>query len=646
MRVIENAKKEFMKHTEDARKETKYNPMHAEVIKNIIENGESFTREKWDSIYKSKETPWRADKLMQEVMVRTKGFPDDLCEKILSCAFNKRIYKAALSREDISLKNIEIALAGISERELTKALQAKELSDRVVNQIAKRAINRLMYDPERIPDKYEMYALEQMTDKDAAQSYFSELEFGEVGEKILTIFANNHKLEEVRDEAFNLGCNPEKITAPYTEYMENIIIEGAMYAYFDTSSSYSAKQDAKELIMNAIAKNQISESMEKKIIDEFVSESKSKYYGDNEILATLLSNTKSVAVMEEGLKSFPSFASELIFKNPHAPHSLVEAQLNDELVKMFKMSLNTKSKIKLFDTYKHGLQEKLDGPWRDVELSKKYYDTITKPDSGLNASKAEVIATIASTNGTPEVYLDKILAYSLPAPDAQQVDSISVFKLNALMNKTLKKHDLPTYMVGDHPVSEFMRHLDTAVKYGTKDNLDALRGATIRLASNVSFFEHKDAYLEAFREVRAEFSKYQVPACPAQKQTTERIENLLEAVTNEAEKLSEIISAINKKPEECNRTEIEIAKNLVLNSSTDVARQDPVAFILGFEEAMNEYVKLSQREHQLDIEEGKIAPDATIEHVLSDEIVMMENTKTTTSAPATRTAPVIEDIEL
>lgn len=77
MRVIENAKKEFMKHTEDARKETKYNPMHAEVIKNIIENGESFTREKWDSIYKSKETPWRADKLMQEVMVRTKGFPND-----------------------------------------------------------------------------------------------------------------------------------------------------------------------------------------------------------------------------------------------------------------------------------------------------------------------------------------------------------------------------------------------------------------------------------------------------------------------------------------------------------------------------------------------------------------------------------------
>ena len=646
MRVVENAKKEFMKHTEEARKETKYNQKHAEVIRDIIENGASFTREKWDSIYKSKETPWRADKLMQEVMVRTKGFPDDLCEKILSCAFNKRIYKAALSRDDISLKNIEIALAGISERELTKALQAKELSSRVVNQIAKRAINRMTYDTERIPDKYEMYALEQMTDKNAANTYLSEIEFGEVAEKVLTIFANNPSLEEVRDEAFNLGCNPEKITSPYTAYMEEIIVSGAMYSYFDSSSSYSAKQEAKELLIGVIEKRQISEDMEKRIIDEFVAESKSKYYGDNEVLAALLSNTRSKDIMAEGLKAFPSFAAELIFRNNRTPYEVVEAQVTDELVKMFKMPLNTKSKIKLFEDYKQGLQQKLDGIWKDVDLGKKFYDTITKPESSLTVGKADIIATIASASGTPNAYLNKILEYKLPSPDAQQVDSISIFKLNALVNNKMQKYGLPSHMVGDHPISEFMRYFDNAVRYGSKSTLDDLRGATIRLASNVSFFENKDKYLEAFKEVRAEFSHYQNQPCPAEKQVTERIENLLEAVTNEATKLSEVIAAINKKPEECNRNEVEIAKTLVLNSSTDVAKDDPVSFILGFEEAMNEYVKLSQREHQLDIEEGRIKPETSVEQILDDGTIMVESLASSASAPVSKPAHVVEDIEL
>ena len=56
MRVEKKKKKEFMKFTEKERDELKYNPQHAAVIRDILENGESFTREKWDSIYKSKQT--------------------------------------------------------------------------------------------------------------------------------------------------------------------------------------------------------------------------------------------------------------------------------------------------------------------------------------------------------------------------------------------------------------------------------------------------------------------------------------------------------------------------------------------------------------------------------------------------------------
>ena len=78
--------------------------------------------------------------------------------------------------------------------------------------------------------------------------------------------------------------------------------------------------------------------------------------------------------------------------------------------------------------------------------------------------------------------------------------------------------------------------------------------------------------------------------------------------------------------------------------SKDVAKDDPLAYILGFEDAMNEFVKLAQREHQLDIEEGKIAGGSTFEQILDDGIVMMGESTSATST--TRTAPVIEDIEL
>ena len=644
MRVVENAKKEFMKFTEKEREELKYNQQNAAVIRDILENGETFTKEKWESIYKSKETPWRADKLMQEVMVKTKGFPDELCEKILSCAFNKRIYKAALSRDDISLKNIEIALAGISERELTKSLQAKELSDLVVNQIAKRAINRMMYDADRVPDKYEMYALEQMTDKDAAKHYLDDIEFGEVGEKILTIFANNPKLEEIRDDAFNLGCIPEKITEKYTPYMEEIIVSGALYSYFDSSSSYHTKQESKDLLINVISKQQISEDMEKQIINEFVAESGRKYYGDNDILATLLTHTKSPDVMREGLMAFPSFASELIFKNPNTPASLVEKEMDKELLEMLKMSLNTKSKIKLFEEYKNGLNQKIDGPWKDVVFGDKVYDKITKVDNALITGKAEVIAEFASAKSTPDLYLDKLLGYTLSTPDAQQVESVAIIKLNTLMNKKLREHDLPFHMMSGFSVSEFMRNVDNTVRYMSKTYADELRGATIRLASNVTFAKNKDEYMKAFKEVRDDFSKYQTHPCPAEKQVTERVENVLDAIMNETEKVFEAIMAVNKAPEECNRKEVEIAKMLIMNSSKDVAKEDPLAYILGFEDAMNEYVKLAQREYQLDIEEGKVAGASTIEQVLDDGIVMMEDS--TSSAPSTKTTHVIEDIEL
>lgn len=644
MRVVENAKKEFMKFTEKERDELKYNPQHAAVIRDILENGESFTREKWDSIYKSKQTPWRADKLMQEVMVKTKGFPDDLCEKILSCAFNKKIYKAALSRDDISLKNIEIALAGISERELTKALKERELSDRVVNQIAKRAINRMMYDIERVPDRYEIYALEQMTDKDAAKHFLDDIEFGEVGEKLLTIFANNPKLEEVRDDAFNLGCIPEKITAKYTPYMEDIIVSGALYSYFDSDSSYSTKQESKNLLIDVISKQQISEDMEKRIINEFVAESKSKHYGDNEILATLLSSTKSSDVMTEGLKAFPSFACELVLINPNTPAEVVDKEKDEELMKMLQMPLNTKSKIKLFDIYKEGLYHKIEGPWKDVVFSDKFYDAVVKPNPSLIVGKAEMIASIASAKSTPDKYLDQMLSYTLSKPDVQQVESTAILKLNALMNKTARKYSLPSHTVSDFSMSEFMRYLDNAIRYNSKGNIDELRGATIKLASNVSFHENKDAYLKAFREVRKDFAEYQTHPCPAEKQVVERIENLLEAVTKEAEKLTEIISAINKKPEECNREEVEIAKTLVLNSSKDVAREDPLSFVLGFEEAMNEFIKLSQREHELDIADGKIADGSTIEQVLDDDFAMLD--ETTVTKPTVTKETVIEDISL
>ena len=102
--------------------------------------------------------------------------------------------------------------------------------------------------------------------------------------------------------------------------------------------------------------------------------------------------------------------------------------------------------------------------------------------------------------------------------------------------------------------------------------------------------------------------------------------------------------AVNKAPEECNRKEVEIAKMLIMNSSKDVAKDDPLAYILGFEDAMNEFVKLSQREHQLDIEEGKVAGGSTIEQILDDGIVMMGESASTTLT--TKAAPVIEDIEL
>ena len=61
---------------------------------------------------------------------------------------------------------------------------------------------------------------------------------------------------------------------------------------------------------------------------------------------------------------------------------------------------------------------------------------------------------------------------------------------------------------------------------------------------------------------------------------------------------------------------------------------------------MNEYVKLSQREHQLDIEEGRIKPETSVEQILDDGTIMVESLASSSSAPVSKPAHVVEDIEL
>ena len=65
MHIREAAEHEFLKVTQEARENMKYNPASAKLMIDIIENGETFSREKWLSIYKNKDVPWRADKNLQ-----------------------------------------------------------------------------------------------------------------------------------------------------------------------------------------------------------------------------------------------------------------------------------------------------------------------------------------------------------------------------------------------------------------------------------------------------------------------------------------------------------------------------------------------------------------------------------------------------
>ena len=118
----------------------------------------------------------------------------------------------------------------------------------------------------------------------------------------------------------------------------------------------------------------------------------------------------------------------------------------------------------LFEEYKNGLNQKIDGPWKDVVFGDKVYDKIAKTDNSLITGKAEVIAEFASAKSTPDSYLDKLLGYTLSTPDAQQVESVAIIKLNTLMNKKLREHDLPFHMMSGFSVSEFMRNVDNTVR--------------------------------------------------------------------------------------------------------------------------------------------------------------------------------------
>lgn len=608
----EKAEKDYMIWTEKARNNLKYTPALAQLVKDIIENGHTFSREKWESIYKNKDIPWRNNKILQEIMVSTKGFPDDMCEKILSCAFHKSVYKAALAREDLSTKNVNIALAGISERALTNAIMEGELSSLAINQIATKIINRLTYDNEFIPKKHEIKVLEQTTNNVAVKNYLSELEFGEADERIISAFVNNTNLdEETRDFAFDLGCDPSLINSPYTSHMKEINIDGALESYFISSTTTAS------FLVNSIEQHLIDEDTEFDILRAFTEhKTPSKTFKKDAVLSALFAFTQNRNVAEIGLQEFPSFAEEVIFFNKNIKYNIVKPYMKDELVKFMNKPLTTGVRIRNFEIARLGLAKKMENEWKDVKFDSDIYEQVkTTYLATMNSSKYLAIIPFITSKNMPEKILNDIIktpCYIILG--TSQRPHFNVCKAIAMQSLALKQTGLPLDMSNIN-VSTYLSKISEIFfnHYVLKKELSDL---TKKLVSSPEFLENGEKYINTFENTLKQLKDTTfVKNNGFQDENIDIVIDNFEYIINELNQELSLQRTLQKSPSVCNREEIEIAKNHCLLTANLNYDKDPLSYIMNFEDKKNLYIALCQREQELDIEEGKLRPTSLIEEV-------------------------------
>lgn len=635
---ILKAERDYMSWTEEARTKTKYSLAEAQLIKDIIDNGETFSREKWESIYKNKEVPWRKNKILQEVMVRTKGFPNDLCEKILSCAFNKKIYKAALSRDDISTKNIDIVLSSMSERNLALAFKEGAFSTTVANRIATKLINKTIYDPTFTPNQYELLALSQTNISDTIKKNFlPQFGFEELSPEILTAIVNNINLDdETRNIAFDLGCDPYSITAPYTKHMEEVVIDGMLYRCTEDLDNFAA-----DFIKKAIMKNQISKDKELEIIKEIKKMEDEKgasvmLYISNPILSQLFINTKHTDVLDTGLSVFPRF-SDAIISNKNIVDDIPNCDINKTVCQLISSTIAATA----YDSSKVQKQfiEKIETSWKDKKFNDEVYSEVEKFATKNNnvPNKMNLLLAFVCSSTIPDKTLKNIID-SEPA-DAVYSYSSLVTKIIATQNLSLREKKLP-FMVGEVNISTYLNDIGKVVNGFA--SLRNIKEYSYNLASQPQFLESGDKYIENIKEVAKIFNNTYFPNYPPSyfKTLSETYQKVIEALEEELK----IQSAINKDPSKCNREEIELAKSYCLSHANTDINNDPITFILNFEDKKSYYLALCQQEHELDIKEGKIDPTTLVEEIFDDSssLIATVPTNSTSSPRISKTEEIFE----
>ena len=397
-----------------------------DVIIDIILNGENYTEGKWQSLYSDKTIKWRSDKLLQEVMVSTKGFPDDLCKKILSAAFSKNIFKAALTRNDMSVENIEIALNSLSIKDLNYLCLNDELSQTVINRIARKAIGQLNYDIDTKLDDYEIIAIGKTDANFVVQDFISHHSFDGINEKVLIAIINNEKLsDDVRNQTFDIGCDLTYI-CNYTKYIEDTIAQ----SYIDYADVY--KGTSKERFVQSFCENISSVETAQKMIHE---------YGNTAIDAST------------------------VLYNKKLPHDIkLIGTLMNQICRYAKSDLKkvTSSSLVEFAKNTTGINYRLLGKENHVNFPVTIYDTVIVQDKSKNSSVSPIIELcncLSLMDGTPDIYMEKLSKYRDDTNPHRLIDS-AIIRLNTRFTKEAKNQglNLPVYSFLFNKLGEDMKY--------------------------------------------------------------------------------------------------------------------------------------------------------------------------------------------
>jgi hypothetical protein len=603
-----DAEKEYMLLTEDSRKKLKYSPALARVIQDIIENGSTFTYEKWKNIYNNKEVTWRNNRILQEVMVRTKGLPDNMCQKILSSAFHKNVYKAVVGRDDLSEKNIEIALEGISNLTLNETIKQKGVSLPIINYIATRTINNLINDENYILKPYEISALEQTSDNSLIENYLYKCEFEDIAEIIIQSLINNPNLrDDVRETAFNIGWKPSiPINIALTKDMERVLVHDTLPCYFDRSISHRT-------LVNVIHQNLIDEKAEIKIIDAFAKKRRSpRSFRKDKILTELFTSTKNSTTINHGLNQFPSYADKVLFHNNHIRYDEISSVIDKALQDYIKNGSG-----------KSDITQKIETLWNDIKFDDNIYNKVKK--SYLSSNKVENLTTLLpfiAAKKTPVKFLRSIINGKTTQPhNSNEVGVLfNACKIIAMQNLAIRKAKLP-FNMSKANISILLRQIGTNFS-NNKPDLNYLNEHFVK---SDEFIKHGEKYISIFQEILEKLKDNEYL-----KENNFDIKNInnniaqIECITNELVNNLVIQRSLEKTPSDCDVHEVEKAKQYLLNNANLDIDKDPISYIINFEDNKTHYLALCKRENELKGIKQLDIIDEVFEEVIVPKFVSMK----------------------